>query len=82
MRDLAGPRGDGLDVVVAYADHTISHPGADVERHRDAFAALEDIGVTWVTVSVSGDPSSSGTDKPAAARAFIEEFGANYAGEM
>ena len=80
MRDLAGPRGDGLDVVVAYDDRTIAQPGADVERHRDAFAALENIGVTWVTVSVSGNPSSSGTDTPAAARAFIEEFGANYAG--
>jgi probable F420-dependent oxidoreductase len=48
LRDEAGDRAREIDVAVAYTDPTISTFDRDVERHRDAFAALEDVGVTWL----------------------------------
>jgi probable F420-dependent oxidoreductase len=60
VRDMAGPRGATLDVVVAYDDPSIARIGVDVSRHRDALAELEAIGVTWVALSApSGDPAAA-----------------------
>ena len=71
VRKTAADRGATVDVVYPYVDPTISAPDDDVERHREAFAALEAIGVTWITVSgATGSPNST--------RQFLESFGANY----
>ncbi|WP_262320578.1 LLM class F420-dependent oxidoreductase [Acidiferrimicrobium sp. IK] len=72
LRDMAGERGDALDVALPYTDTTIASPGTDVERHKDSLGRLADIGVTWVVVS---GPVGS----PARSREFLESFGANYA---
>jgi probable F420-dependent oxidoreductase len=70
LRELAGPRAAGLDITSAYGDPTIINPGADVDRHREAFAALEEIGVTWVTVSGAADAGHL--------KEFIAAFGEHY----
>ncbi len=71
LRDAAGDRGPSLDVAVAYTDPTISAPDHDVERHRDALGALEQIGVTWLIV-----PAPSGVYP--ATRDFIDVFAERY----
>jgi probable F420-dependent oxidoreductase len=70
MRELAGPRGAELDVMLAYPDSTIVDPGKDVERHRDAIAELEAIGVTWLSVR--------GVRNPERLLEFLGEFGEHY----
>ena len=72
IRDAAAPRGEPIDVVYSYGDRSLREaPDRDVERHRDAIAELEAIGVTWVVISGT-------TTTPDATRAFIETFGAAY----
>jgi probable F420-dependent oxidoreductase len=67
LRDMAGERGDSLDVSLAYADASILSPQVDTERHREALGALGDIGATWVLIS--GPTGSS-----EASLEFIEAF--------
>jgi probable F420-dependent oxidoreductase len=72
VKAMAGERAAGLDFVSRYFDAGLAaDPGRDVERHRDAFARFEEIGVTWVVV---------GSEHPTRGehRAFVESFGANY----
>jgi probable F420-dependent oxidoreductase len=64
---LAGDRGVTLDIAVTYADESIYSAELEVERHREALAALEAIGVTWVLVA---GPVGS----PSASLEFIEAF--------
>jgi sugar phosphate isomerase/epimerase len=71
VRQTAADRGASIDVVYPYVDPTIGSPEKDVERHREAFAALEAIGVTWITVS-------GATRSPDSTRQFLESFGATY----
>lgn len=59
-----------LDILYSYQDQTLTDP-AQADRHRETFAELERIGVTWVVVS------SRSTD-PAATTDFVEAVGANY----
>ena len=73
LRDLAGERGATLDVAPSYADTTIADPTKDVERHREAFGALEAAGATWIIVS--GATRSVGET-----RDFLEAFGSTYIG--
>lgn len=73
LRDLAGERGATLDVAPSYADTTIADPTKDVERHREAFGALEAAGATWIIVS--GATRSAGET-----RDFLEAFGSTYIG--
>jgi probable F420-dependent oxidoreductase len=71
LRTQAGDRAGTIEVAAPYTDPTIAEPAHDVARHRDAFAALEDIGVTSIVVAVSPNtyPES---------RSFVERFAENY----
>jgi precorrin-4 methylase len=74
IRDAAAPRGEPIDVVYSHTDPSLrAAPDKDVQRHRDAIAELEAIGVTWLVVS-------GVTTTLAATRAFIDTFGASYIG--
>jgi probable F420-dependent oxidoreductase len=54
LAQLAGERFPALDITVAYADPSIHDLDADVARHRDALAALHELGATWVVVPGPG----------------------------
>jgi probable F420-dependent oxidoreductase len=71
LRDLAGDR--PIDVAVPYVDLTIGDPGADVERHRDAFGRLQDAGATWLTIIGT-------THEASATLEFLAAFGQTFAG--
>lgn len=67
VKEMAGARADGLDFVLSYSQVDL----VDVERHRDAMAALEDAGATWIV-------SSAPTRSPAATYEFLQGFGETY----
>lgn len=71
LRELAGPRAGEVEVAFAYPDPGVFDLGADVERHRDAFAELVDAGVDWI--AVTAQPGS-----PAALIEFAQGFGDAY----
>jgi probable F420-dependent oxidoreductase len=50
LREYAGDRADGLPILFPYLDRSVSEPGVDVERHREAMASLEAIGVTHLAL--------------------------------
>jgi probable F420-dependent oxidoreductase len=50
LRAAAGPRGDALDVLVAYTDRSVLDLDSDLEWHCEAFARLEAAGATWVAI--------------------------------
>ncbi len=60
-----------VDIVWTYTDPGIGQPSADGDRHRDAFGAFEEMGVTWLVVS-------SKTRESTATLEFIEFFGEAY----
>ena len=64
-------RTDPLDFLCSYADATIHRPTVDADRHREAFASMEEAGLTWAIVS---HPRGA----PSATREFIDAFGATY----
>lgn len=68
LRADAGERGPGLDVATAYTDRSVHDADADWGKHRDAIAALEKAGATWVIV-----PGHAGTPKETTG--FLERFG-------
>jgi probable F420-dependent oxidoreductase len=71
VKELAGARAAELDFVVAYQELDPIAPAADAARHREAFAALEAAGATWIVVP-------GATDSPSATLGFIEAFGSTY----
>ena len=71
LKDLAGDRFSELDIAVAYTDPTVHDPLRDVERHRDVFGRLAELGVTWVVVS--GPPGVHPR-----AHDFLQAFGETY----
>ncbi len=71
LRDMAGDRGDQLDIVLSHPGPAAVAPGADVDRHKESLAELERIGATWVVVS---GPAGSA----AATFEFLQAFGATY----
>jgi probable F420-dependent oxidoreductase len=71
LREMAGTRAAALDVAASYSDPTITAPGTDTARHRDAFGQLEAAGVTWV---IAQGPVGS----LAASREFIDAFATTY----
>jgi probable F420-dependent oxidoreductase len=73
LRELGGERESAIDVAPAYIDRTITDLTNDVERHRDAFGALEAAGATWILV-----PGSSGS--PAETKEFLAGFAETYIG--
>jgi len=59
VQALAGDRAP-LDITVSYFDESIFSPEVEADRHREALAALEAIGVTWVLVAGPvGSPNGS-----------------------
>ena len=69
----AAGRQDRLDFLCSYGDASIHRPTVDADRHRQAFAAMEEAGLTWVIVShPRGEPS--------AVYEFLDAFGATYLG--
>lgn len=70
LRQLAGQRFATLDINVPYLDPSI-YTFSDVERHRDAFGRLEEMGATWIAIN---GPSAA---HPAAIE-FAERFGETY----
>jgi probable F420-dependent oxidoreductase len=67
----AAGRTDHIDVVYSYHGDGIEKPTVEPDRHRAAFAELEEAGVTWVVVS-------DRTDTSAATLEFVESFGSTY----
>ncbi len=67
LRQLAGPRGDSLDITLTYGDHSILQPEVDTDRHEEALSLLEASGATWIIVS-----GPAGSTK--ASLEFIEAF--------
>jgi len=53
MKDLAGDRGGGLDILYTYRDEGLmADPSAEHGRHQEAMGQLRDAGVTHTAVSV------------------------------
>jgi probable F420-dependent oxidoreductase len=51
LNEAAGPRSGPLDVLLTYPDRSITDRGGDLARHRDAIAAYESAGVTWIAIA-------------------------------
>lgn len=64
-------RTEPLDFLCSYGDPSIEQPTVDADRHRAAFAEMEEAGLTWVIVS---HPRAD----PAAIVEFLDAFGATY----
>lgn len=71
QRVAAAGRVDTIDVVVSYDDSSIGSPTSEADRHREAFAATEEAGVTWMVVSTA-------TDSAPATFEFLDGFGSTY----
>ena len=67
----AGRDPAAIDVLYPYLDEDAVAAGGDVERHRDAFAELARLGVTWVTVAAHSASRSETLD-------VIERIGERY----
>ncbi len=72
VAEVAG-RPEPLDFLCSYQDASIRQPTVDADRHREAFATMEDAGLTWVLVS---NPRG----EPASTYEFLEAFGTTYIG--
>jgi probable F420-dependent oxidoreductase len=72
LRADAGPRGNELDVAVAYREPSLYTPDADFGRQRAALAELEAAGATWGIISGRG---TSGEESVA----FLKRLGAELA---
>ena len=55
LKEVAGARGGELDIAIAYTDPSIAQFDVDAERHRETFAAYEEIGVTWIALPAPED---------------------------
>jgi probable F420-dependent oxidoreductase len=71
LREAAGERGSSLDIAFGYTDPTIAALDSDVERHREAFGQLAEIGVSWLVL-----PAPTGT--PPATFEFAHGFAETY----
>jgi probable F420-dependent oxidoreductase len=71
VKSAAGPRGESLDFVVRYFGTDLDDPATDAGRHRDAFAAHAEIGVTALLVGESSRDAATH-------RSWIDRFGATY----
>ena len=60
-----------LDFLCSYSDRSIHRPTVDADRHREAFAHMEEAGLTWAIVSCP-------RGEPAAVNEFLAAFGATY----
>jgi probable F420-dependent oxidoreductase len=71
LKERAGSRAADLDITIAYNDPSIAMLDRDVERHREAFAAYEEVGVTWIAVVGPEDAYPKTRD-------FVEGFAERY----
>ena len=71
VKDLGGDRADEIEFCMSYIGAGIEQPTVDVERHRDTIAALDAVGVQWVSVTAA-------PDEPAAVLDFVRAFGETY----
>lgn len=74
VKEMAGDRASELDFLVLYTDPSILEPGKDVERHRDAFGRIAEIGATWLSFAWD-----FGTQ--AETLAWVDGFAEHYLGE-
>jgi probable F420-dependent oxidoreductase len=68
---VAAGRSDLIDVMWAYHDPSLGSPAVDADRHREALAAIEKAGVTWVVVTHQ-------SQSPSATFEFLDAFGSTY----
>jgi len=71
QRDAADQGRDPIEINWNYLDPGIQRPGAEPKRHREAFEALEDIGVTSLVVTARSTDASATLD-------FIHGFGETF----
>jgi probable F420-dependent oxidoreductase len=71
VRAAGRARGAELDFTMVYLDTTIRDPRRDADRHREAFAALEATGFTWVVINPPTAPRAAMLD-------FLAAFGETY----
>jgi probable F420-dependent oxidoreductase len=71
LQDQAAARGQRLDIAMSYTDTSIASPEVDVDRHRDTFGSLAEVGVTWIIVPVASTTPPETFD-------FIAAFGDTY----
>lgn len=72
VQQHAGAAGrDAIEIMWTYLDRSIGQPTTDVDRHREAFAELERVGVTSLVVSPKTKEGPATLD-------FVEAFGRTY----
>lgn len=71
VRTAAAAKGRAEPLHFLYSYHQVKDPAIDAERHREAIAELESIGVTRLMITCF-------TREPAATLDFIEGFGETY----
>jgi probable F420-dependent oxidoreductase len=71
LRDFAGDRADAIDIVLSYYELAATDPTKEIERHRDMFGRMAELGATWVVITAPWAPAPATTD-------FIEAIGATY----
>jgi probable F420-dependent oxidoreductase len=69
----AGSPEKEIDVSYSYQGDGIQYPAVEPDRHREAFAEIEQAGITWTVVS-------SATSTLAATLEFLDGFGRTYLG--
>jgi probable F420-dependent oxidoreductase len=68
QRDAAAAGRASLDVVWGYDEPGIQQPSVDPDRHREAFARYEKMGVTWLIITAKSNNANATLD-------FVEAFG-------
>jgi probable F420-dependent oxidoreductase len=73
LKEMAGERADELDILVLYTDDSILQNGKDVERHRETFGRIAEIGATWVSFAWDFSTQAETLD-------FVDGFAQTYLG--
>jgi alkanesulfonate monooxygenase SsuD/methylene tetrahydromethanopterin reductase-like flavin-dependent oxidoreductase (luciferase family) len=73
LNEARAPHEPPIDVLLTYPDRAITDRGADLARHREAIAAYEAAGVTWLAIAGETFTSADSLD-------FIERFGSECIG--
>jgi probable F420-dependent oxidoreductase len=71
QQNAAAAGRDAIEIMWTYLDRSIGQPTTDVDRHREAFAELERVGVSSLVVSPK-------TKAGPATLEFVEAFGRTY----
>jgi probable F420-dependent oxidoreductase len=73
LNELAAAEGrsEPIDILCSYHDSSLASSITDVDRHRDAFAEIEEAGATWIVIS-------SHTTSAKETFGFIESFGDTF----